>query len=112
VLEAYSRDVGRGAARLDCDSMNSLSVATGDIIEIKGKKRTVAKCMPLYPSDEGKGIIRVDGLVRNNLGVAVGDKIEVRKIKAIPAEKIIVAPLEPIPPIDERYLTDSLENTP
>jgi len=68
--------------------------------------------MPLYPSDEGKGIIRVDGLVRNNLGVAVGDKIEVRKIKAVPAEKIIVAPLEAIPPIDERYLTDSLENTP
>ncbi|MGI0010472.1 MAG: CDC48 family AAA ATPase, partial [Nitrosopumilaceae archaeon] len=112
VLEAYSRDVGRGAARLDGDSMNSLSVATGDIIEIKGKKRTVAKCMPLYPSDEGKGIIRVDGLVRNNLGVAVGDKIEVKKINAVPAEKIIVAPLEPIPPIDERYLADSLENTP
>ena len=112
MLEAYSRDVGRGIARLDSDSMNSLSVVTGDVIEIKGKKRTVAKCMPLYPSDEGKGIIRVDGLVRNNLGVAVGDKIEIRKIKAVPAEKIIVAPLEAIPPIDERYLTDSLENTP
>ncbi|MGI0040630.1 MAG: AAA family ATPase, partial [Nitrosopumilaceae archaeon] len=112
VLEAYSRDVGRGIARLDYDSTNSLSAATGDVIEIKGKKRTVAKCMPLYPSDEGKGIIRVDGLVRNNLGVAVGDKIEVRKIKAVPAEKIIVAPLEAIPPIDERYLADSLENTP
>jgi transitional endoplasmic reticulum ATPase len=68
--------------------------------------------MPLYPSDEGKGIIRVDGLVRNNLGVAVGDKIEVRKIKAVTAEKIIVAPLEAVPPIDERYLTDSLENFP
>ncbi len=112
VLEAYSRDVGRGIARLDYDSTNLLSVATGDVLEIKGKRRTVAKCMPLYPSDEGKGIIRVDGLVRNNLGVAVGDKIEVRKIKAVPAEKIIVAPLEAIPPIDERYLADSLENTP
>jgi len=112
VLEAYSRDVGRGIARLDYDSTNSLSVASGDIIEIKGKRRTVAKCLPLYPSDEGKGIIRVDGLVRNNLGVAVGDKIEVRKIKAVPAEKIIVAPLEAIPPIDERYLVDALENTP
>ncbi len=112
MLEAYSRDVGRGIARLDNDSTNSLSAATGDVIEIKGKRRTVAKCMPLYPSDEGKGIIRVDGLVRNNLGVAVGDKIEVRKIKAVPAEKIIVVPLEASPPIDERYLTDSLENTP
>ncbi|MGI0082958.1 MAG: CDC48 family AAA ATPase, partial [Nitrosopumilaceae archaeon] len=112
VLEAYSRDVGRGIARLDYDSMDSLSAATGDVIEIKGKRRTVAKCLPLYPSDEGKGIIRVDGLVRNNLGAAIGDTIEVRKIKAVPAEKIIVAPLEAIPPIDARYLADSLENTP
>jgi transitional endoplasmic reticulum ATPase len=72
----------------------------------------VAKCLPLYPSDEGKGIIRVDGLVRNNAGVAIGDTVVVRKIKAIPAEKVIVAPLEAIPPIDERYLADALESVP
>src|ERR671930_1538542 len=98
VLEAYTRDVGRGVARIDYDSMDSLSDSTGDVIEIKGKdRRTVAKCLPLYPSDEGKGIIRVDGLVRNNTGVAIGDTVVVRKIKAVPAEKVIVAPLEAIP---------------
>src|SRR5918911_695265 len=62
VLEAYTRDVGRGVARIDYDSMDSLSASTGDVIEIRGKRRTVAKCLPLYPSDEGKGIIRVDAL--------------------------------------------------
>ena len=112
VLEAYTRDVGRGVARIDYDSMDSLSASTGDVIEIRGKRRTVAKCLPLYPSDEGKGIIRVDGLVRNNTGVAIGDTVVVRKIKAVPAEKVIVAPLEAIPPIDERYLADALENVP
>jgi transitional endoplasmic reticulum ATPase len=112
VLEAYTRDVGRGVARIDYDSMESLSASTGDVIEIKGKRRTVAKCLPLYPSDEGKGIIRVDGLVRNNAGVAIGDTVVVRKIKAVPAEKVIVAPLESIPPIDERYLSDALESVP
>src|SRR5919198_537205 len=113
VLEAYTRDVGRGVARIDYDSMNSLHVSTGDVIEVKGdKRRTVAKCLPLYPSDEGKGIIRVDGLVRNNAGVAIGDTVVVRKIKAVPAEKVIVAPLEAIPPIDERYLADALESVP
>ena len=56
---------------------------------IRGKRRTVAKCLPLYPSYEGKGIIRVDGLVRNNSGVAIGDTVVVRKIKAAPAEKVI-----------------------
>ncbi|MDP8941701.1 MAG: AAA family ATPase, partial [Thermoproteota archaeon] len=112
VLEAYTRDVGRGVARIDYDSMDSLSASTGDVIEIRGKRRTVAKCLPLYPSDEGKGIIRIDGLVRNNAGVAIGDTVVVRKIKAVPAEKVIVAPLEAIPPIDERYLADALESVP
>ncbi len=112
VLEAYTRDVGRGVARIDYDSMDTLNASTGDVIEIKGKRRTVAKCLPLYPSDEGKGIIRIDGLGRNNSGIAIGDSISVKKIKAIAAEKIIVAPLEAIPPIDERYLADALESVP
>jgi transitional endoplasmic reticulum ATPase len=112
VLEAYTRDVGRGVARIDYESMDNLGASTGDVVEIKGKRRTVAKCLPLYPSDEGKGIIRIDGLVRNNAGVAIGDTVIVRKIKAVPAEKVIVAPLEAIPPIDERYLADALESMP
>ncbi|ABK78575.1 AAA ATPase [Cenarchaeum symbiosum A] len=112
VLEAYTRDVGRGVARIDYDSMDTLSASTGDVIEIKGKRRTVAKCLPLYPSDEGKGIIRIDGLGRNNSGIAIGDTIAVRKIKAVGADKVVVAPLEAIPPIDERYLADALESVP
>ena len=112
VLEAYTRDVGRGVARIDYDSMDNLNASTGDVIELKGKRRTVAKCLPLYPSDEGKGIIRIDGLGRNNSGIAIGDAITVKKIKAVQAEKVIVAPLEAIPPIDERYLADALESVP
>ncbi|HEU4605226.1 MAG TPA: CDC48 family AAA ATPase [Nitrososphaera sp.] len=112
VLEAYTRDVGRGTARIDYDTMKSLEAVTGDIIEIKGKRRTVAKCLPLYPSDEGKGIMRVDGLMRNNAGIAIGDTVNAKKIKVVSAEKIIVSPLEAIPPIDERYLADALESTP
>jgi len=99
-------------ARLDYESMDVLGVSSGDIVEITGKRKSVAKCLPLYSSDEGKGIIRVDGLARNNTGVAVGDMVVLRKIKAVVAEKIIVAPLDAMPPIDERYLTDSLENIP
>lgn len=113
VLEAYTRDVGRGVSRIDYESMDSVGVSTGDVIDVKGgKRRTVAKCLPLYPSDEGKGIIRVDGLLRNNAGVAIGDTVEIAKINAVPAEKIIVAPLETIPPVDERYLADALESVP
>ncbi len=112
VLEAYTRDVGRGVVRIDYDAMDSLDASTGDIVELKGKRRTVGKCLPLYPSDEGKGVIRIDGLTRNNSGVAIGDTVTIKKIKAPPAEKVVVAPLEAIPPIDERYLADALESVP
>ena len=73
VLEAYTRDVGRGVVRLDYDAMDSLDASTGDVVELKGKRRTVGKCLPLYPSDEGRGVVRIDGLTRNNSGVAIGD---------------------------------------
>ncbi|MGA7369027.1 MAG: CDC48 family AAA ATPase [Nitrososphaeraceae archaeon] len=116
ILEAYTRDVGRGVARLDYDSMDSVGASTGDIIELKGSeksrsaRRTVAKCLPLYPSDEGKGVIRIDGLVRNNAGLAIGDTVIIKKIRATLAEMVIVAPLETGPTIDERYLADSLDS--
>ncbi|TLX78737.1 MAG: AAA family ATPase, partial [Thaumarchaeota archaeon] len=102
ILEAYSRDVGRSVARVDSDSMNALGVSAGDILEIKGKRKSVAKVLPLYPSDERNGIIRVDGLVRSNTGVTIGDTVTLRKIKTVAAETIIVAPLDSVPPIDEK----------
>jgi hypothetical protein len=44
ILEAYTRDVGRGTIRIDYDSNNSI---TGDVIEIRGdKSRTVPKSLP------------------------------------------------------------------
>jgi transitional endoplasmic reticulum ATPase len=92
--------------------MKSLGVSTGDILEIKGKRRSVAKCFPLYPSDEGKGVIRIDGLGRNNTGISIGDTANISKIKTVVADRVVVAPLDSIPPLDERYLTDSLEGIP
>ena len=89
VLEAYTRDVGRGVARIDYDSMDTLNASTGDVIEVKGKRRTVAKCLPLYPSDEGKGIIRIDGLGRNNSGIAIGDSIQVKKSRLQQQRKLL-----------------------
>ena len=76
---SYTRDVGRGVVRLDYDAMDSLDASTGDIVELKGKRRTVGKCLPLYPSDEGRGVIRMDGLIRNNSGVAIGDTVTIKK---------------------------------
>ena len=113
ILEAYTRDVGRGIGRIDYDTLKSLDASAGDIMEIAGgKKRTLAKCLPLYPSDEGKGVVRVDGLIRSNAGVAIGDAVTITKVKAVSAEKVTLVPLESVPPIDERYLADALDGVP
>ena len=112
LFDAYNRDVGRAVARIGYKSMDFLNASTGDILEIIGKKRSVVRCLPLYQTDEEHKIIRVDGIGRNNTGSAIGDTLTVRKIKAVPAQKITVKPLDSIPPIDERYLADALEMMP
>jgi transitional endoplasmic reticulum ATPase len=100
---------GRGIARIDYTAMDLLEINRGDFVEIEGRRRTVTKCWPLSGyRDEGNGIIRIDGLIRNNAGVGIGDTSVIRKIKAVPAEKVVVASLQPVPPIDQRYLANAL----
>jgi len=106
---AYTRDVGKGIARIDYDTMDSLDASTGDVIEIRAKRRTVAKCLPLYRSDEGNGIIRIDRLIRNNAGIAIGDVISLRKIQAVDADKITITPPEEITEIPGERDLDAYE---
>ena len=112
IFERYREDVGRAVARIDYDSMNAINANTGDTIEITGKRRTVARCLPLNSEDQGYAIIRMDWIGRNNSGTELGDTISIRKITPTAAEKIVVFALQAIPPLDERYLTDALEGVP
>ncbi len=96
VAEAYYRDVGRGIARIDPEVMEKLGIQSGDIIEIVGKESVPAIVWPSYPEDRGKGIIRIDGNLRSNAGVGIDDKVKIRKVEAKPAEKITLAPTEPV----------------
>ena len=58
VVEAKQRDAGRGKARVDEETMHSLGIMVGDIIEIKGKKITAAIAWPAYQEDQGRKLIR------------------------------------------------------
>ena len=40
--------MGRGIARIDPKDLEGMGAATGDIVQIVGKQRTVAKAMPAY----------------------------------------------------------------
>lgn len=72
VAEALKTDVARGIARLDSVAMKKLNVTTGDIVELKGKKVTVAVVWPAHPQDEGHGLVRMDGHTRQNAGIGIG----------------------------------------
>ncbi len=92
VAEAKQRDVGRGKVRLDSLAMTKINVATGDIVEIVGKRKTTAVAWPSYPEDLKKDIIRMDGVIRRNAGVSLGDKVVVKKATVSPAKQVVLAP--------------------
>ncbi len=113
VAEAYYRDVGRGIARIDPEVMSKLGLQSGDVIEIIGKSSVPAIVWPGYPEDRGKGIIRIDGSLRNNAGVGIDDRVKIRKVEAKPAEKVTLAPTEPVRLMGgETYLLRLLEGRP
>ena len=113
VAEAFKRDAGRGLARLPPQVMEKLNLSPGDLIEIKGKRRTVAKAMPSYPEDREKDIIRIDGTIRLNAKVGIDDKVEIKKLEGKEASRVVLAPVEPIIISGvEEYLSRILESLP
>jgi len=96
VKDALKRDAGRGIARLDTKLMEKLGVGTGDLISVRGKRRTVAKAMPGYAEDRDTSVIRIDGATRGNAGVGIDDKVEVSRIEGKDATQVVLAPVEPI----------------
>jgi len=110
VADAYQRDVGRGIARVDPKVVDELGLTSGDVIQIVGKKKTTALSWPGYESDSGKGTIRIDGYLRNNAGVSIDDKVTIRKIEAKIAQRLTLAPTEPLRIVGgEEYLSQVLE---
>lgn len=111
VAEAQSRDVGRGIARIDPKVSSEIGLSAGDVVEIHGKKKTVAIYWPGYQEDYGKSMIRIDGYTRNNAGAGIDEKVDVKKVEAKEAKKITIAPTEPLRIMGgEEYLKQILEN--
>jgi len=116
VKEALSKDVGRAIARIDPEDMKELGLDVGDIIEIKGKRKTPAKTMPCYAEDRGKKIIQIDGILRENASIGLDEKVKVSKIDSRPANKITLSPLTTSSLLkgdgDAKYLGSLIEGLP
>lgn len=95
VSEALTKDVGRGIARIDPKNMAEMDVEVGDIIQILGKRSSVAKVMPAYMEDRGKEVIQIDGIARENAQIGLGEKTQVEKVDYKTATNIVLAPIAP-----------------
>ncbi|BDC36258.1 MAG: AAA family ATPase [Candidatus Methanoliparum thermophilum] len=91
VSKAYTNDIGKGIARLDPQTLDELHLFPGDVIEIIGRKRTVAKVWRLAGQDWGKGIIRIDEYIQKNADVSIEDRVTIRKIDAKNAEEVVLS---------------------
>ena len=94
VAELKAGETGRGIVRLDPALMDVLSIRVGDIVQIDGNKKTVAKVLRGAPEDANLGIIRMDGSTRRNAGVSLDERVAVKKVTAKNAEKITFSPTE------------------
>ncbi|MBE6514830.1 MAG: CDC48 family AAA ATPase [Candidatus Methanomethylophilaceae archaeon] len=94
VAELKSGETGRGIARLDPELMDILGIRVGDIVQIDGNRKTVAKVLRGEAEDANRGIIRIDGSTRRNAGVSLDERVSIKKVAAKDAEKITFAPTE------------------
>ena len=85
---------GRSLCYIDQDIMIDLELNPGDIIEIKGKKKTTGIAVSSV-QDRGKGIIRLDGLQRLNAGATIGEYVSIELAEVYPAIEIVLTPTRP-----------------
>ncbi len=120
------REAGRGVIWLDKGTMETLGAVPGDVLEIVGRKRTVAKCLPMGEHGIGrsragsggllqpvaKAMAEMDRITMENARVAVGDLVTLRKVSALPANYVEVMPLAILSETDNRFIELALNGVP
>jgi transitional endoplasmic reticulum ATPase len=94
VAEALAEDVGKGLARLDPEDMKALNGVLGDLIEIDGEKKTVARMTGTLQEFFGRKVIQIDGITRSNVKANLGEVVRIRKIPRVTAATVLVIPLD------------------
>lgn len=92
VAEAAQPDVGRGLVRLDPSDMHALGLKIGDVIEITGKRSTVARVVPAHAEQRGQKLIAMDGIVRANSDASLGEQVSVRPVPVERARAVKLVP--------------------
>jgi len=94
VAKAYPSDLGKGLAAVSPEVLIRLNLSYGDVVEIEGKRRTVAKLSRLVKADWDKGIVKIDRYTRKNADVSLGERVTLRKVEVNEALLVRLAPFE------------------
>ncbi len=113
VVEAASRDVGRGLLRLDPVDMQSMGVRSGDIVLITGARSAVGKVMPAHKDSRGQSRVQMDGVLRESAACSIDDLVGLQKTESIDAERLTIRPRK-IRPIerDLEYIASLVDGLP
>ncbi|MDR1377565.1 MAG: CDC48 family AAA ATPase [Synergistaceae bacterium] len=116
VKEAHPGDAHKSVARIDPSDMAVLGISEGQIVEIEGKKTTVARVRACEAEDCGKRILQIDGLLRENAAVLLDDVVSVRRASHHFAGSVTIQPLTAVALTDKErdapYILSLLEGLP
>jgi transitional endoplasmic reticulum ATPase len=116
VSEALPKDVGRGLVRLDPQDLERLGLRIGEVVQVAGKRATVARAMPCYPDQRGQGLVQMDGILRQNAGASLDERVRLERVKVQPARAVTLAHVDGARPAQlapqARYLARLLDGIP
>jgi len=94
VAAARQEESGQGIARMPRSAFQALGVTEGDVVEIVGKRTTVAVAVPAYDEDQTLEVVRLDGLQRSNAETGSGEHVTIRAAVSRPATRVVFAPAQ------------------
>jgi transitional endoplasmic reticulum ATPase len=94
VAEVFVDDVGKGLARFDPEDVQALGATLGDIVEVTGDQRTVARISGIFPEYLGQKLVQIDGYTRANAGVLIGGTVKLKKAPRQTATTIVLTPID------------------
>ncbi len=94
VAAARQEESGQGIARMPRTAFQKLGITEGDVVEITGKRSTVAIAMAAYAEDESLDVVRLDGLQRGNAETASGETVKIAIGQSRPATRVVFAPAQ------------------
>ncbi|RZV35542.1 MAG: AAA family ATPase [Sphingomonadaceae bacterium] len=92
VAAARQEESGQGIARMPRSAFKALGITEGDVVEIEGKRPTVAVAMAAYNEDQALEVVPLDGLQRGNAEAASGEHVMIRAVEVRPATRVVFAP--------------------